>query len=414
MLRPLPKAVVIHAGRRDSYQLALALDTENLLDTLVTDFYWDERWHCAIQAILHRATIPERYCPGLNPRRVSVSAQAMCATGVMKLRPGLNLHPSSDAALSRKGLAIAGRSRSAIFSYSYCAYQAFRPGPRRPRYRFLFQLHPHHRSVKRYLTEELEWTPQARHSLEGEAEINLRDRQFENLACEPELSNGWVVASSYSAQTLAENGIPLEKVHVVPYGVDLRRYAQRPEPPRSDQPFTVIFVGSLVQRKGLSYLLDAVRALKTKNVRVLLRGRGNIDRDLLGHYGDINLDLKVGVPPDELVHDLHRSDVFALPSLAEGFAHVILEAMACGLPVITTTNTCAPDIMADGSHGFILPIRSASAISEKLAWGLDNRQALAEMGVAAGRQARLFTWERFRAGVCRAYSRMVNDVDAAS
>jgi len=414
MLCPLPKAVVMHSGRRDSYQLALALDNENLLETLVTDFYWDERWHSAIQAVLRNKTIPERCCPGLSPRRVSISTQAVCATGMMKLRPGLNLHQFSNAALSRKAHAIAERNHSAIFSYSYFAYHAFRPGPRQPKYRFLFQLHPHHRSVKRLLTEELKLTPQAKYSLESEVELDLCGRPFENLACEPELSNGWVVASSYSARTLVENGIPLEKIHVIPYGVDLRRYAQRLEPPRSDQPFTVIFVGSLVQRKGLSYLLDAVRALKTKNVRVLLRGRGNIDRELLRHYDDINIDLKIGVPTDVLVNDLHRSDVFVLPSLAEGFAHVILEAMACGLPVITTTNTCAPDIMVDGKHGFILPIRSASAISDKLEWSLDNRQALAEMGHVAGKQARLFTWERFRTGICEAYSEMVNDVNSVT
>ena len=97
-----------------------------------------------------------------------------------------------------------------------------------------------------------------------------------------------------------------------------------------------------------------------------------------------------------------------LPSLAEGFALVILEVMSGGVPVITTSHTCAPDVMVDGEHGFIVPIRDSAAIAERLNWGIEHRADLAVMGEAAAAQSRIFTWERFRAGIREAYVEMVD------
>jgi glycosyltransferase involved in cell wall biosynthesis len=122
------------------------------------------------------------------------------------------------------------------------------------------------------------------------------------------------------------------------------------------------------------------------------------------------MEIMIGLPQQELVRRMHEADIFVLPSLAEGFAHVILEAMSCGLPVIATPHTCAPDVIVDGKHGFIVPIRDSERIAERLAWAIDRRTELASMGEAAALQARLFTWERFRSGVRQAYRKMVASV----
>lgn len=405
----LPKAVVTHAGRRDSYQLALALDEGHLLESLITDFYWNPAVYSALKTVLPHRGVPERICPGLDSRRVHLAPKAVLADVAMKLIRGKDWHGYKDAALGGAARRQAIQTNSALFSYSYYAHSAFRRADAELEYRFLFQLHPHPQSVRAILAEEMERTPIARASLLMEAEMSLPQKAFARMAEEAQLANGWVAASRYTAQTLAANGVPEGKIHVVPYGVSLTQFPPRSRPPAKDEPFTVIYVGSLIQRKGLSYLLDAVRALKQNGteVRLVLRGRGGVDRELLKHYSDISFDLKLGVPLPELVRDLHRSDVFVLPSLTEGFAQVILEAMACGLPVITTANTCAPDVMTDGVHGFILPIRDSGAITEKLVWGIENRDALAEMGLQAARQASLFTLERFRSGIRDVYRAMI-------
>jgi glycosyltransferase involved in cell wall biosynthesis len=407
MQAALPKAVVTHAGRRDSYQLALALDEGNLLEALITDFYWNPAVYSMLKMAMPHRGVPERIRPGLNPHHVQLSSKAVLADIAMKIMPGKDFNRYKDTVLGADARRRAIETGSALFSYSYYAHSAFRRADTELEHRFLFQLHPHPQSVREILVEEIERTPIARASLMMEGELNLPPEAFEQLAQEAHLANGWAAASRYTAQTLADHGIPADKIHVVPYGVSLKDFPPRTQPPAKDAPFTIIYVGSLIQRKGLSYLLDAVRALKSKNIRLILRGRGGVDRDLLKHYSDIDFDLKLGVPLQELVQDLQRSDVFILPSLTEGFAQVILEAMACGVPVITTANTCAPDVMTDGVEGFILPIRDSKAIEEKIIWGIENREALAAMGRCAAEQASLFTLERFRSGVRSAYRAMI-------
>ena len=351
---------------------------------------------------------------GLDSRHVHLAPKAVLADVAKKLtRRTRDWDVYKDAALGDAARRRAIETNSALFSYSYYAHSAFRRADAELAYRFLFQLHPHPQSVQEMLTEEMERTPIARASLLMEAEMSLPQEVFARMAEEAHLANGWVAASRYTAQTLAAHGVPIEKVHVVPYGVSLADFPPRRWPPAPEEPFTIIYLGSLIQRKGLSYLLDAMRVLKSegysKNVRLLLRGRGGVDRDLLKHYDDVDFDLKLGLPLPELVQDLQRSDVFVLPSLTEGFAQVILEAMACGVPVITTANTCAPDVMTEGVHGFILPIRDSGAIAEKIVWGLEHRDALAAMGQEAARQAAGFTLERFRAGVRSAYRAMIEN-----
>jgi glycosyltransferase involved in cell wall biosynthesis len=158
-------------------------------------------------------------------------------------------------------------------------------------------------------------------------------------------------------------------------------------------------------------LLDAVRIIGSRKIRLLLCGRGLVDRQLINQYSDLDIEVQLGLPRNELVRRIHQADVFVLPSLAEGFAHVILEAMSCGLPIIATDHTCAPDVIVNGEHGFIVPIRSAQAIAEKMAWGIDNRADLAAMGESAAARSCLFSWERFRGGIREAYARMLSSAE---
>ena len=409
MPEKLPKAVVAFAGARDHYQLPLALSEADLLQTFVTDTYWPadrQVFMRSLGKVLPASAIGARFCAGIPSRRVSVPARAFVAAAGMQIKRDLNWNAHKDASLSERARQVATRTGSAIFTYSYYAFEAFREGENRPPHRFLFQVHPHPQSIRTILRDELELTPHGQFSLRAEHELSWPDKYFQRLSQEPTLANGWVVASTYTARTLSDNGIPNEKIHVVPYGVDTSAFSKRIHAPNSDQPFRVLFIGSLIQRKGLSYLLDAVRQLKSRNVKVMLCGRGVVDSELIQTYSDLDIEVKIGLPRDELVRLVHTCDVFVLPSLIEGFAHVIVEAMACGLPVITTENTCGPDVLTEGQDGFIVPIRDARAIAEKLEWGISHRDELAAMGERAADTAALFTWERFRQGIRQAYAQM--------
>jgi glycosyltransferase involved in cell wall biosynthesis len=418
----IPKAIVVFAGARDNYQLAWALNESGLLESLVTDTYWpgDRGWLAEGLRLIYSSegavAIPhwarKRYCTGLSSDRVTVSGRALLSVLAMRLIPRQSLQIQRDRQLSRLAKSLALKRNAALFCYSYYAHEAFRPSAQRRNLRFLFQVHPHPLSVRALLSDELERAPIARASLMAEPDLGLPEERYEELVEEPHLANGWVVASSYTRQSLVEHGLPAERVHVVPYGVDTNVFHRRQKPSGTTGPCKVIFVGSLTQRKGLMYLLEAVRALKTRQLHLTLCGRGFVDYPLLDAYSDLNADIRINLPTSELVEEVKESHIFVFPSLVEGFGHVVLQAMSCGAPVIATDHTCAPDVMRDGEHGFIVPIRDAQAISEKLAWGLDHRSDLAGMGQAAAARAGLFTWERFREGIRDAYVSMVAAVGA--
>ena len=409
-MNDVPRAVVALAGARDGFQLPLALREGDLLDRLITDVYWpaDRRWfRRTIGSLIPESWLTARFCAGLDSASVALSAGALGTAALMKAIPGLDLHRRKDRALGREAKRLAVQHRATLFCYSYYAGEAFRSAPDSIRQRFIFQLHPHPLSVRNLLQEELKRVPLARASLSQEHEIALKGKDFDELAMEPHLANGWVAASSYTAQTLAEQGIERNRIHVIPYGIDAQQFPLRSTAPDLNGTYTVMFLGSLSQRKGLWYLFEAVRLLKTCHIRLLLRGRGIVDRELLAHYVDVPYDLQINLSADDIVCDLQASDVFVLPSLAEGFAHVILQAMSCGVPVITTPHTCGTDVIEDGRNGFIIPIRDAHALAEKIQWGLDHRSELAELGRAAADRAREFTWERFRSGIRAAYLKML-------
>ncbi|HEX5732542.1 MAG TPA: glycosyltransferase family 4 protein [Blastocatellia bacterium] len=414
-IEPHPKAVVVLAGGRDSYQLPLALDEGGLLDTLVTDLYWpaDKRWFSALSSsLVPRKILSARYCSKLDGSRVLLSKRALVASTLSHIAPRLNLNRYKDRAVSKRGGRVALRHHAALFCCNYYASEAFKHKDAL-KYRFLFQLQADFQATRRILLEEIERTPIAKASLSATYELSLSDKELEELCNEPSLANGWVTTSSFAARTLAERGLPAEQIHVVPYGVDTDTFAERARPPDSKEPFKIIYVGSLIQRKGLSYLLDAMRMVKSRNVRLTLCTRGLIDEQLLAEYADLDIEIKIGLSGRSLANELHTSDVFVFPSLAEGFALVILETMSCGVPVITTSHTCAPDVMVDGEHGFIVPIRDAEAIAEKLTWGIEHRADLAAMGEAAAARARHFTWERFREGIRAAYAEMIDSAVTA-
>ncbi len=168
-----------------------------------------------------------------------------------------------------------------------------------------------------------------------------------------------------------------------------------------DGPLRILFAGALTQRKGLADVFAAMQMLDSTQVELVVMGSL---LQPLGWYRDRFPHFIYEPPrPHRQFLDLMRScHVLVLPSIVEGRALVQQEAMAGGLPVIATRNAGADDLIIDGQTGFLVPIRSPGAIAGKIGWFLQNRGAVAGMGIAAQVRARELTWQSYGAKVMEA------------
>jgi len=253
------------------------------------------------------------------------------------------------------------------------------------------------RAAQQIFSEEAEREPEWKCTLSG-----MRD-SAEKLARkdrELELAGTVFVASSFTRQTIQAAPKAPPKIHVIPYGAPVPTVG-RSDSPTARQPdhptaaLRVFFAGSLGQRKGLSYLLKAAKILGDRIELTLLGTKVSDDcaplNEALGRFRWIRT-----LPHAEVLDEMGRHDVFVFPSLFEGFGLVILEAMSRGLPVITTAHTAGPDVITEGVDGFIVPIRSAEAIAEKLELLAADRSRLEAMREAALVTARRCSWESYQ------------------
>jgi starch synthase len=190
------------------------------------------------------------------------------------------------------------------------------------------------------------------------------------------------VASSFAAQTYVGAGVLPEKLHVMPLGVRLEDFRKTAETPADS--FDVLFAGSISLRKGVPYLLEAFAQLKCSRKR--LRIAGHVDASMKQVLNRMPLD-KVeflgSLPPQQLAETMSRSHVLVLPSVEDGFGMVMAQAMACGCPIICSTNTGGPDLLTDGVEGFIVPIRDAGSIAVRLQELADDAARQRAMSEAA-------------------------------
>ena len=136
---------------------------------------------------------------------------------------------------------------------------------------------------------------------------------------------------------------------MAPYGVNLERFHPGEDlfPTSGSRPLRILFVGTVNQRKGIKYLLEAVRMLGTSQIELVIRGRAVDDLQLVRKIVP-NAGIRLSVSHEELLAAYRSSDLFVFPSIGEGFGHVLLESLASGLPVLSTTSTAAPDLITEG------------------------------------------------------------------
>lgn len=209
-----------------------------------------------------------------------------------------------------------------------------------------------------------------------------------------------LAGSEYVRDTLVQIGVDRARIDLIPYGVDCERF--RPVPRANDGCFRILFVGQLSQRKGIKYLLEAVRRLKLPNAELVLVGGVVGSGKGLAPYRE-HFRHVTHVPYHE-VHALYQqADLFVYPSLHEGSAFATYEAMASGLPVIATPNTGAP--IRDGEEGYVVPIRDVETLMQRIETLYRDADLRRELGRAARVRATGFTWADYRRRLAQAIER---------
>ena len=181
------------------------------------------------------------------------------------------------------------------------------------------------------------------------------------------------------------------KLQVVHMSVDADRYHPPASPRAHDGPLRLLDVGRLVSAKGPSILLDAIESLRDRGVEVDARivGAGPLRDELAAAVRDRGLTEVTLTGPigQDFLPELYRwADVFVLPSFSEGLPVVLMEAMATGLPVVTTQIAGVNELVTDGVHGAVVPAGRADRLADAIAALAADPDLRARLG-AAGREA---------------------------
>jgi glycosyltransferase involved in cell wall biosynthesis len=255
----------------------------------------------------------------------------------------------------------------------------------------------HHTWMERRFQREADSNPDWADTLQG---FGLPAETLARLDAEIHLADAVLVPSAFVRRTFVESGVPERKVIVSNLGAEPA--ADRPVRAAHTGPLRLLYAGQVTQRKGLSYLLDAVAAVPDVELRIV----GHRPPALDGRLSDLE---RVQVLPSlertRLLEQYDWADLLVLPSLAEGFPLVAVEAMSRGTAAVLSDSAAADDLIADGVHGLRVESGDAADLARVLALAAADRALVSRMGAAAAQRAAGFTWRAYAertAGLLRA------------
>lgn len=199
--------------------------------------------------------------------------------------------------------------------------------------------------------------------------------------------------------------LAMREVAVIPNGIDLKRYEQlsrgviRKELQIAEDIRTVIWVGNMNSWKGVQYLIEAINIVRysSSKVRLILLGDGLEKRNLYAKTKDLNLvDFVIfagAVSNNKVLEYMIASDIFALPSLTEGFPMVVLEAMGSGLPVVATNIKGMSEIIIDGINGFLVEPENPEQIANRILLLISDDELRQRVRKNNKEKAKQYSWD---------------------
>jgi glycosyltransferase involved in cell wall biosynthesis len=300
------------------------------------------------------------------------------------------VYDALDRAVARRLLSEADNT-TLIYAYEDGARESFIAAEKTGRKRIYDLPIAHWRTLRRLLEEEADRLPEWACTMEG-----LKDSQAKHDRKDSELhlANEVVVASSFTQKSV-QGDFPDLPVHVTPYGCPEPRL-DKPTARGEGAPLELVFAGHLAQRKGIADLISALDLLAV-DWRLTIAGPlpAEVPQPLEHFLKNRRVNWLGAVPHITLMEQMRQAHAFVFPSIVEGFGMVITEALAAGLPVITTPNTCGPDILTEGQDGYIIPIRDPEALADRITRLAENEPKRRAMAASALRTAQRMSWSRY-------------------
>lgn len=379
-------ALVAQLGARRHYAVPRALHSRGLLSRFVTDL-------CADRPPLSwaDALLPRSGRPGAVQRMLGRHVEGV-PPGLIRHMPAFALSPG----LSRKdgerateywarrnaafGEAVCARGfgdADCVYGFNGAALEIFEKARAEGRRTVLDQTAAPWRYNRELLQAEMAAWPDWEDST-GEQDVS--GRLGEREEAEWALADAIVCGSAFAAGAVSDCGGPGERCHVAPYAGHIAPASTPRDDVRTAGPLRVLFVGSLQLRKGVPYLAAAAEALAGPDFEFRAVGKSGLTEAGRARLA-AHCDLVGEVPRAGVAAHYDWADVFVLPTLSEGSANVVYEAMAAGLPVVVTPN--AGSVVTDGVDGLVIPARDAEALAAALARLAADADLRAALGAAA-------------------------------
>lgn len=203
-----------------------------------------------------------------------------------------------------------------------------------------------------------------------------------------------VAVSGYIRDRLVERGWPAELVVVHHMGVDVETYVPSPSArPLRDRKPIVLFAGRLIEKKGLAYLIDAMALVRTSipDAELVVAGTGPLRETLARRAEDagVRVEFLGRIPPEAVGGWMAEASLYCMPSVraangdAEGLPTAVVEAMACGLPVVATRHAGIPEAVVHGETGLLSDERDVATLASHLTSLLGDAELRARFGDAA-------------------------------
>ncbi len=391
------KILLSHSGKQHSYQVAKALNDLDVLEKFYTSSYIKSPF---LQGKLKNHTFfNRRFEEGLYGDIINSNWRFEIPEFISKKIYGntwetqLKVYQRDikfDSFVSKE---IKKLKANFFWGFQGSCYQSLKTANENNYYTVCELATAHVVAAKKILGEEKKLHKEWSSSIDN---LKFPSSYEKRLEEEPIHAKKIIAASQFTHQTLVESGIPENKIYTIPLGANIHyiKYQENKTTIQSNK-LKLLYCGVISQRKGIKYLLEAMKSFNKKDVELHIIGRMQGTSDPLKPYKD----LFIWHPPmsqQELFQKYCEFDALVLPTIFEGFGLVIVEAMAAGLPVITTPHSIGPDIIINDKNGYIIPIRNVKAIQNSIQKILNKTpiEKLA-MNQEARKAALNYSWENY-------------------